>query len=154
MSFLACAIIFTVVMGGSLLASKVVFKKHKSTAKAIRTNLVSFLVLVVLCSLVSFSAFAIEGASEPDETPAAQTQAEQTEEPAAENDKSMNFIAAALAVGLAGIGGGIAVGSAAPAAIGATSEDPKNFSKSLIFVALGEGIALYGLLIALLVLFV
>lgn len=46
---------------------------------------------------------------------------------------------------------GIAVASAAPAAIGATSEDPKAFGKAMIFVALGEGIALYGLLIAILI---
>ncbi|WP_040197987.1 ATP synthase subunit C [Candidatus Soleaferrea massiliensis] len=62
----------------------------------------------------------------------------------------MGFIAAALAVGLAGIGGGIAVAAAAPAAIGACSENPKSFGKSIIFVVLGEGIALYGLLIAIL----
>ena len=34
---------------------------------------------------------------------------------------------------------------------GATSEDPKAFGKAMIFVALGEGIALYGLLIAILI---
>ncbi|MDP4121430.1 MAG: ATP synthase subunit C [Bacillota bacterium] len=67
---------------------------------------------------------------------------------------SMAYIGAALATGLAGIGGGIAVGSASSAAIGAVSEDPKAFGKSLIFVALGEGIALYGLLVAILILFV
>ena len=58
---------------------------------------------------------------------------------------------AGLAIGLSCIGSGIAVGSGAPAAIGATSEDPKNFVKALIFVVLGEGIALYGLLISILI---
>ena len=63
-----------------------------------------------------------------------------------------NFVsAAALAVGLSCVGSGIAVAAGAPAAIGATSEDPKNFVKALIFVVLGEGIALYGLLIAILI---
>ena len=69
-----------------------------------------------------------------------------------DNSKGMGLIAAALVTGLAGIGGGIAVAASAPAAIGATSEDPKAFGKSLIFVALGEGIALYGLLISILIL--
>ena len=46
------------------------------------------------------------------------------------------------------LGGGIAVAAGAPAAIGATSEDPKAFGKALIFVALAESIALYGLLIS------
>ena len=64
----------------------------------------------------------------------------------------LGMIAAALAVGIAGVGGGVAVAAAAPAAIGATSEDPKAFGKAIIFVALGEGIALYGLLIAILIL--
>ena len=62
-----------------------------------------------------------------------------------------NFFAAALTVGLSCVGSGIAVAAGAPAAIGATSEDPKNFVKALIFVVLGEGIALYGLLIAILI---
>ena len=42
--------------------------------------------------------------------------------------------------------------TAAPAAIGAFSENPKAFGKALIFVALGEGVALYGLLISILIL--
>lgn len=64
----------------------------------------------------------------------------------------MAYLGAALSTGLAGIGGGIAVGGGAPAAIGALTEDPKSFGKSLIFVALGEGIALYGMLISILIL--
>ena len=67
--------------------------------------------------------------------------------------KGLQYIGAALSTGLATIGTGIAVGGAAPAAIGATSEDDKNFTKSLIFVALGEGVAIYGLLISILILF-
>ncbi len=61
------------------------------------------------------------------------------------------YLAAALAGGMSAIGAGIAVASAAPAAIGATSEDPKSFGKAIIFVVLGEGVAIYGLLIAILI---
>ena len=64
----------------------------------------------------------------------------------------MGYIAAALVTGISAIGAGIAVAAAAPAAIGAFSEDAKNFGKALIFVALGEGVALYGLLISILIL--
>lgn len=64
----------------------------------------------------------------------------------------LGLIAAAAVTGMAAIGAGIAVASAAPAAIGAFSEDPKAFGKALIFVALGEGVALYGLLISILIL--
>jgi V/A-type H+-transporting ATPase subunit K len=63
----------------------------------------------------------------------------------------LGFLGAALVTGLSALGAGIAVASAAPAAIGATSEDPKAFGKALIFVALGEGVALYGLLISILI---
>ncbi len=66
--------------------------------------------------------------------------------------EGMKYLAAALPTGLATIGTGIAVGNAASAAIGATSEDEKNFSKALIFVALGEGVAIYGLLVSILIL--
>ena len=64
----------------------------------------------------------------------------------------LGYLDAALSVGLGSIGCGIAVGSAAPAAIGAVAEEPKSFSKALIFVALGEGVALYGFLISFMIL--
>ena len=63
----------------------------------------------------------------------------------------LGYLAAALVTGCSCIGAGIAVAAAAPAAIGAFSEDPKAFGKALIFVALGEGVALYGLLISILI---
>ncbi len=65
----------------------------------------------------------------------------------------LKYIGAALSTGLGTIGTGVAVGGAAPAAIGAVSENDKSFSKALIFVALGEGVAIYGLLISILILF-
>ena len=52
----------------------------------------------------------------------------------------LGYLAAALAVGLSCVGSGIAVAAGAPAAIGATSEDPKNFVKALIFVVLETGL--------------
>ena len=71
----------------------------------------------------------------------------------AETVSGLAYVGAALATGLSGIGGGIAVASAASAAIGAMSENEKIMGKTLIFVALAEGIALYGLIISLLILF-
>lgn len=73
--------------------------------------------------------------------------------PAAVNDlsKGLGYLGAALVTGMSCIGSGIAVASGAPAAIGAVAEEPKSFVKSLIFVVLGEGIALYGLLISILI---
>ena len=68
------------------------------------------------------------------------------------SQKWAGYLGAGIVTGISGIGGGIAVAAAAPAAIGAFSEDAKNFGKALIFVALGEGVALYGLLISILIL--
>ncbi len=65
--------------------------------------------------------------------------------------QGLGFISAALATGMSALGAGIAVAAAAPAAIGAFSENEKNFGKALIFVALGEGVAIYGLLISILI---
>ncbi len=65
--------------------------------------------------------------------------------------QGLGFLSAALATGCSALGAGFAVAAAAPAAIGAFSENEKNFGKSLIFVALGEGVAIYGLLISILI---
>lgn len=62
------------------------------------------------------------------------------------------FIGAGLVTGLGAIGTGIAVSSAAAAAIGAISENENNFGKAMIFVAMAEGIAIYGLLISFMIL--
>ena len=70
----------------------------------------------------------------------------------ASNTVGLGYIAAALVTGLACIGGGIAVASAASAALGAISEDSSILGKSLIFVGLAEGVCLYGLIIAFMIL--
>lgn len=69
-------------------------------------------------------------------------------EAAVSNVEGWRYLAAALSTGLSCIGAGIAVASAASAALGALSEDSSIMGKALIFVALAESIALYGLLIS------
>lgn len=64
----------------------------------------------------------------------------------------LGYLAAALVTGLSCIGGGIAVASAASAALGAISEDSSVLGKALIFVGLAEGVALYGLIISFMIL--
>lgn len=64
----------------------------------------------------------------------------------------MGYLAAALSVGVSCVGGGIAVASAASAALGAISEDQSILGKSLIYVGLAEGVCLYGLIIAFMIL--
>lgn len=64
----------------------------------------------------------------------------------------LGFIAAALSTGFATVGAGYAVGAVGSSALGAVSEDPKILGKTLIFVGLAEGIAIYGLIISILIL--
>ncbi len=118
----------------------------KPVKKSVRNNLLVFAVLVVLISTMSFSVFADNGETAE---PAATETAEAVE---GDSSKGLGLLAAGLVTGLAGIGGGIAVAAGAPAAIAATAEDPKSFGKSIIFVALGESIALYGVVISILIL--
>ena len=70
------------------------------------------------------------------------------------SDVFAKAIGAALAVGLAGIGGGYAVAVAGAAAASAVAENREISGTVLLYVALGEGIAIYGLLVALIILFV
>lgn len=63
----------------------------------------------------------------------------------------IGLIAAGLASGLSCIGSGYAVASSASAALGALSEDSSVFGKALIFVALAEGVALWGFIAAFLI---
>jgi V/A-type H+-transporting ATPase subunit K len=121
-------------------------KNGKKPRKAFLTQILAFAVVCV----VTFAIPVIASATSTDQAASKPTTSESAS--ASDSGKGLGLLAATLATGLSGIGGGIAVGSAAPAAIGATSEDPKNFGKALIFVALGEGVALYGLLISILVL--
>lgn len=122
----------------------------KSIKKPLKMNIAVFAVLVVLISVLCVNVFAAETPSANNDTAAVSTEAEA--QPAADNSKGLGLLAAGLVTGLAGIGGGIAVAAGAPAAIAATAENPKSFGKSIIFVALGESIALYGVVISILIL--
>jgi V/A-type H+/Na+-transporting ATPase subunit K len=62
------------------------------------------------------------------------------------------YIGAGLAVGLACIGSGYAVSRIGSAGIGAVTEKPELMGKTLVFLGLAEGIAIYGLIIAVMIL--
>lgn len=139
----------------ALIISPVVYSLSKnatvSKAKtAFKINLCIFAGVMILALALPF---AIEVKADADVPADAQTTVSET---ASESSKmssdGLGYLAAALATGLGSIGCGIAVAAAAPAAIGAVSEEPKAFSKALIFVALGEGVALYGFLISFMIL--
>lgn len=130
----------------SVVISVVLVKRGTPAKKALAVHFLSVVAIMALTCVLPMGAAAAGETNAPEETTS------QSEQTAADSSKGFAYIGAALAVGLAGIGGGIAVAAGAPAAIGATAEDPKSFGKSIIFVALGEGFGLYGLLIAIMIL--
>lgn len=62
------------------------------------------------------------------------------------------FLSAAIAVSIGSLGAGVAVGYVGAAAMGAVGEKPELAGRALIFVGLAEGIAIYGLIIAIMIL--
>ena len=111
----------------------------KTAKRAIIINLCSFFAVLALAVILPIGKY----------VDAAET--ETGEETSTVDSVGLGYLSAALATGLGSIGCGVAVAGAAPAAIGATAEEPKSFGKCLIFVALGEGVALYGFLISFLI---
>lgn len=57
-------------------------------------------------------------------------------------------VGAGLALGLAGIGAGLGMGTASAAALGAITEKPETFGKSILYVVFIEAVAIYGFVIA------
>lgn len=125
---LLCSIIIPV--GGFLLSKR----KEGGFKAALGCNLFFFFGTVLVADILLFSGN-VQAAGEVTEA-------------AASNVEGWRYLAAALSTGLSCIGAGIAVASAASAALGALSEDSSIMGKALIFVALAESIALYGLLIS------
>jgi V/A-type H+-transporting ATPase subunit K len=62
------------------------------------------------------------------------------------------FIAACISVTIGSVAGGGAVGYVGAAAMGAMGEKPELFVRALVFVGMAEGIAIYGLIIAIMIL--
>lgn len=131
---LAVPVVF--LCASAILAVKA-FEHGKNRKKTVLTQICSFAAVFAFCMVCPIVASAATG----DAAAATSGMAD-----------GLAYIGAALATGLSCIGGGIAVGNAAPAAIGATSES-KAFGKAIIFVVLGEGIAIYGMLVSILLIF-
>ncbi|BES81576.1 V-type ATP synthase subunit K [Pyrodictium abyssi] len=75
------------------------------------------------------------------------------QEPGAAAATSAKAYGAAIAMGLSAIGAGFAIARAGAAASAAAAERPEVAGRLLIYLVLGEGIAIYGLLVAILVIF-
>lgn len=106
------------------------------------TNALFFIAVLLMATISIFSGAGFSAA----------VQVQAADPLVANNSAGLGYIAAAISTGLATIGAGYAVGSVGSSALGAVSENPKILGKTLIFVGLAEGIAIYGLIISILIL--
>lgn len=140
-------LIFTVLFLAALvplaLAGLGKIKTVKGKKAALAVNIASVFLVCVVCFSVGAVQVSAADAPAPDAVVTAMP-----ETSGYTTGFGIGMLGAALATGLSCIGAGIAVASSASAAIGAISENPKTFGKALIFVALAEGVALYGMLIS------
>ena len=67
-------------------------------------------------------------------------------------DSGAAFIGAAIAVAASALGAGIAIAYAGSAALATISEQPDLFGRAMVVVGLAEGVAIYGLIVAVLIL--
>jgi V/A-type H+-transporting ATPase subunit K len=67
-------------------------------------------------------------------------------------DTGSAFLGAAIAVAASAIGAGIAVAYTGSAALATVSEQPDLFGRAMVVVGLAEGVAIYGLIVAVLIL--
>ena len=115
-------------------------KKLKAQIK--QTVVVLLTILAISGTLFSTFAFAAEGSGDQEEV--------MTENKA--GVMKFGLIAASVAFGLGAIGAGLAISHVGAAAMGAVAEKPEIAGQALIFVALAEGIVVFGFITALMIL--
>ncbi len=120
----------------------------------------SIVVLVTVMAIIGtvFCTSAFSGTS-PDEEAATLGEASHGEATAESEMSSTKagvlkfaLISAAIAFGLGAIGAGIAISHVGAAAMGAIAEKPEIASQALIFIALAEGLVVFGFITAILIL--
>jgi V/A-type H+/Na+-transporting ATPase subunit K len=139
--FYVLILTFTVVIAtityGFVQKSKSDLEGKNNIKKALKINLSAFIPVIAAAIILII----------PDIASASETAVG-----AVSNAAGIGYIAAALCTGLATIGAGYAVATVGSSALGAVSEDPKILGKTLIYVGLAEGIAIYGLIISIMIL--
>ncbi len=106
----------------------------------------SFAALALLFVLVAAPAFLAQEAAQPANTVDVQAAVDAV---AAAQRPAAFYYAIAASIGLGCLSAGYAVGKIGAAVMGAAAEKPEIMGKAIAFVGLGEGIALFGFLVAL-----
>jgi V/A-type H+-transporting ATPase subunit K len=116
---------------------------RKKFRQQVSMRLMIMVIVMAIISLVSVTGlFADTDQATPTETVTAVDPAVQ----------QFGLMAAALAFGLGAIGAGIAISHVGAAAMGAIGEKPEIAGQALIFIALAEGLVVFGFITALMIL--
>ena len=116
-----------------------------ASSRLLHVALISLVMISICFVLLIF----VNKAYSTEEISHAETASQQPKNPEA---IKWGFFSAALATGLSTIGAAIAVGLVGSSAMGALGEKPEMAGRALIFVGLAEGIAIYGLIVAIMIL--
>ena len=153
MSKKICVILIILIMGvvslttGVYAASKVTASKETKSVSAENTNTENAVNEVQTTSVPATSNEVMASTTEN----VTRTQESSNDDKTSNSSSGLGLIAAALAIGLSAIGSGLAVAVVASSAVGAISENPSLLGKTVIFAGLAEGIAIYGLIIAIMI---
>ena len=126
----------------------------ETPVRKLRRRIVQSVVAVLSLITITGTIFAFETFAQSHDAPSGMTAVETATSPSDGGAaKAMAaFIAAAVAFGLGAVGAGIAIASVGAAAMGAVAEKPETAGQALIFVALAEGLVVFGFIMGLLIL--
>lgn len=137
-AFLALAVVVITIYSGLYLLKNNEDSSKDKIKKALKINLFTFVPIMAMIVVLLL--------------PGNSRAAAETANVAASNADGLKYIGAALSTGLATIGTGFAVGNVGSAALGAISEDQSILGRTIIFVGLAEGIAIFGVIISIMIL--
>lgn len=128
-----------------------------SLIRCIKTGNIAIIALTLTAILTMFVWANLFGGSEKavaQETHSteAAVEEEEKEEKSSQSFMGLGLLAAAISTSVSAIAAGIAVSIVGSAAMGAVAENPEIMGRSIIFVGLAEGIAIYGLIISIMIL--
>ncbi len=148
MSKKICVILIILIMGVASLTTGVYAASKVTASKATKSVATENTVNEVQTTSVPATSNEVMASTTENVTG---TQESSNDDKTSNSSSGLGLIAAALAIGLSAIGSGIAVAVVASSAVGAISENPSLLGKTVIFAGLAEGIAIYGLIIAIMI---
>lgn len=129
-------------------------QKRNFKVNLISVNSLSLIMAVALAMFAAGNLFGQSAETNAQTTTLSQEQMQQAQILTREKADVQKFglIAAAAAFGLGAIGAGIAIANVGSAAMGAIGEKPEIAGQALIFIALAEGLVVFGFITALMIL--